>query len=59
MRVRDIFFQCYPQILVILKRRLWGYFRTKKSGPNRGSSLNSSIDKRIEEVGKWESDPIL
>ena len=45
MRVKDVFLLCYPGALYLLKFRLQGYFlEEKKSGPNKGSSLNSSIN---------------
>ena len=46
MRVRNVFLQYYLQVLSLLKCKVYGYFSTKKkSSPNRGSPLNSSIDK--------------
>ena len=50
MRVRNVFLQYYPQVLFMLKCRVQGILEQKKSGINKRSSLNSSIDKIIKGV---------
>ena len=49
VQVRHIFLPDYPLVLFLLKPLGVGVFgnqkkKKKKSGPNRGSPLNSSID---------------
>ena len=53
MGVKDVFLLYYPQVLSLLKLRVWGHFGTKKKfSPNRCSPLNSSIEPNTEKKKK-------
>ena len=45
VQVRHVFLPNYPLVLSLLKSRsVWGILEQKKSGPNKGNPLKSSID---------------
>ena len=49
MEVKDIFLFCCPLVLSILKfREIRVVWTKKKSGPNKKSPLNSSIDNDVK-----------
>ena len=52
--LKEIVLPNYPLILSLLKyRNVWVFWNKKKSGSNRCSPLNSSIDKEMLNAGNY------